>query len=154
MISYTQGNLLEASTEALVNAVNTVGVMGKGVALMFKERFADNFRQYAAACKRSEVQIGKVFVTEPRELDGPKWIVNFPTKREWRAPSRMEWIVQGLKDLRRFIVENEVKSIAIPPLGAGNGGLNWAEVKNHIEEALGDLPNVNIQIFEVKAAHI
>jgi O-acetyl-ADP-ribose deacetylase (regulator of RNase III) len=148
MISYTQGNLLEATTEALVNTVNTVGVMGKGIALMFKERFADNFRQYASACKKREVQIGKVFVTEPRELDGPKWIVNFPTKGEWRSPSKMEWIDQGLKDLRRFIVENEVKSIAIPPLGAGNGGLKWADVREHIEQTLGDLPNVNIQIFE------
>jgi Predicted phosphatase homologous to the C-terminal domain of histone macroH2A1 len=148
MISYTQGNLLEADAEALVNTVNTVGVMGKGIALMFKERFVDNFRRYAAACKAKEVHIGKMFVTEPRELTGPRWVVNFPTKRDWRAPSRMEWIVEGLQDLRRFLQENRVKSIAIPPLGSGNGGLDWPEVRDQIELALGDLDGVNIQIFE------
>jgi O-acetyl-ADP-ribose deacetylase (regulator of RNase III) len=148
MIHYTQGNLLEAKADALVNTVNTVGVMGKGIALMFKERFADNFRRYAAACKNKEVEVGRMFVTEPAELDGPKWIVNFPTKRQWRAPSKMEWIVDGLKDLRRFIVENNVRSIAIPPLGAGNGGLEWTDVKAEIELALSSLRNVDIQVFE------
>jgi O-acetyl-ADP-ribose deacetylase (regulator of RNase III) len=148
MIHYTQGNLLESRAEALVNTVNTVGVMGKGIALMFKERFADNFRQYAAACKSGQVEVGKMFVTEPRELDGPKWIVNFPTKQEWRAPSKIEWIEDGLKDLRRFVVENGVRSIAIPPLGAGNGGLDWVDVKEKIELALAGLDNVDIHVFE------
>ena len=96
MITFTQGNLLEARAEALVNTVNTVGVMGKGIALMFKERFDENFRRYAAACKAKEVQTGKMFVTPVHELDGPRWIVNFPTKQHWRAPSRMEWVVEGL----------------------------------------------------------
>jgi O-acetyl-ADP-ribose deacetylase (regulator of RNase III) len=139
MITFTQGNLLEARAEALVNTVNTVGVMGKGIALMFKERFDENFRRYAAACKAKEVQTGKMFVTPVHELDGPRWIVNFPTKQHWRAPSRMEWVVEGLQDLRRFLIEHQVKSIAIPPLGAGNGGLEWAEVREQIERALGDL---------------
>lgn len=147
MITFTQGNLLEARAEALVNTVNTVGVMGKGIALMFKERFEENFRRYAAACKAKEVQTGKMFVTPVHELDGPRWIVNFPTKQDWRAPSRMEWVVEGLQDLRRFLIEQHVKSIAIPPLGAGNGGLQWAEVREQIERALGDL-DVDILVFE------
>lgn len=147
MIKFTQGNLLEAHTEALVNTVNTVGVMGKGIALMFKERFAENFRRYVVACKTKELQTGKMFVTQVDELDGPRWIVNFPTKQHWRAPSRMEWVIEGLQDLRRFLVEQQVKSIAIPPLGAGNGGLEWTAVREEIERALGDL-NVEILVFE------
>lgn len=147
MITFTQGNLLEARTEALVNTVNTVGVMGKGIALMFKERFADNFRHYALACKAGEVQTGRMFVAEVNELDGPRWIVNFPTKQHWRSPSQMAWVVDGLQDLRRFLLENNVKSIAIPPLGAGNGGLKWVDVRPQIEAALGDL-DIDIQIFE------
>lgn len=147
MITFTQGNLLEARVEALVNTVNTVGVMGKGIALMFKERYDENFRLYASACKAKEVQTGKMFVTPVHELDGPRWIVNFPTKQHWRAPSRMEWVVDGLQDLRRFLIEQQVKSIAIPPLGAGNGGLEWAEVREQIERALGDL-YIDILVFE------
>ena len=148
MIGYTQGNLLEDRSEALVNTVNTVGVMGKGIALMFKERFSDNYQRYVAACKNKEVQIGRMFVTEPHELEGPKWIVNFPTKMGWRAPSKMEWIVDGLKDLRRFVIDKGVRSIAIPPLGAGNGGLEWSDVREQIEATLGDLANVEIQVYE------
>ncbi|MDZ5646120.1 macro domain-containing protein [Nitrospirillum sp. BR 11828] len=147
MIKFTQGNLLEARTEALVNTVNTVGVMGKGIALMFKERFAENFRRYAAACKAKEVRTGKMFVTETNELDGPRWIVNFPTKQHWRGDSKIEWIIGGLQDLRRFLIENKVESIAIPPLGAGNGGLDWAEVRPQIEEALAGL-DTEILVFE------
>jgi O-acetyl-ADP-ribose deacetylase (regulator of RNase III) len=148
MISYKQGNLLESPAQALVNTVNTVGVMGKGIALMFKDRFKENFKRYAAACKIKEVQIGKMFVTSTDELTGPKWIVNFPTKKDWRAPSKLEWITAGLKDLRRFIVDKHVASIAIPPLGAGNGGLNWPDVRAEIERELGDLANVDIEVFE------
>jgi O-acetyl-ADP-ribose deacetylase (regulator of RNase III) len=148
MITYSQGNLLEAPVEALVNTVNTVGVMGKGIALMFKERFDHNFRLYAAACKAKQVQTGKMFVTEVNELgDGPLWIINFPTKQHWRTPSRMEWIVEGLQDLRHFLVEQQVKSVAIPPLGAGNGGLEWLAVRTQIEKILGDL-DVEILVFE------
>lgn len=148
MIKFTQGNLLEARAEALVNTVNTVGVMGKGIALMFKERFTENMRLYAAACKAKQVETGKMFITEVHELDGPRWIVNFPTKQHWKAPSKMVWVEEGLQDLRRFLIEKQVKSIAIPPLGAGNGGLEWAEVREQIESALGDLPNVEIVVFE------
>jgi O-acetyl-ADP-ribose deacetylase (regulator of RNase III) len=147
MIKFTQGNLLESQAEVLVNTVNTVGVMGKGIALMFKERFADNFRLYASACKAKEVQTGKMFATEVHELDGPRWIINFPTKQHWRAPSQMTWIEQGLIDLRRFLIEHEIQSIAIPPLGAGNGGLEWELVRPKIESILSGL-DTDIIVFE------
>ncbi len=147
MITFTQGNLLEAPVDALVNTVNTVGVMGKGIALMFKERFSRNYDLYADACKAKQVRTGKMFVTEVFELNGPRWIVNFPTKQHWKAKSRLEWIVDGLQDLRQFLVEHQVKSIAIPALGAGNGGLEWVAVRAEIEKALGDL-DVEILIFE------
>ncbi|GGB52255.1 hypothetical protein GCM10011502_26780 [Oceanisphaera marina] len=153
MITYTQGNLLDADVDALVNTVNTVGVMGKGIALMFKERFPANMAAYASACKAKEVQTGKMFVTNTGELMGPRWIVNFPTKQYWRAKSQLQWIIDGLADLRRFIEHNQVRSIAIPPLGAGNGGLNWAEVKPHIEQMLGDLQGVEIVIYEPSAKY-
>lgn len=148
MITYTTGNLLEAPVEAVVNTVNTVGVMGKGIALMFKERFPSNYEQYAAACKKKQVTTGQMFVTETGELMGPRWVVNFPTKQHWRSPSKMEWIDAGLADLRRFILETDVRSIAIPPLGAGNGGLDWAKVKLRIEAALADLPAVQVAVYE------
>ena len=147
MITFTLGNLLEARVEVLVNTVNTVGVMGKGIALMFKERFAENFRLYAAACKAGKVQTGRMFVTPVHELDGPRWIVNFPTKQHWRSPSRLEWIVDGLQDLRRFLLEHQIHSIAIPPLGAGNGGLEWTAVREQIELALGDIAT-EVLVFE------
>lgn len=148
MIVFTKGNLLEADTEALVNTVNTVGVMGKGVALMFKERFPDNFRAYERACKRDEVRLGEVFATERSDLLGPRWIINFPTKAHWRYPSKIEWIERGLHDLAQFIARNNIRSIAIPPLGSGNGGLDWAEVKPLIEAALAPLKDVTVYVYE------
>jgi len=147
MITFTQGNLLEAKAEALVNTVNTVGVMGKGIAMMFKERFVQNFRLYSSACKAHEVHTGKMFVTETNELDGPRWIINFPTKQHWRGNSRMEWIVEGLQDLRQLLIEKNIKSVAIPPLGAGNGGLSWPSVRTQIELILSDL-DTEIVVFE------
>lgn len=148
MITYTTGNLLEADVEALVNTVNTVGIMGKGVALMFKERFPKNMEEYVKACKSNNVQTGKMFITNTDELAGATWIVNFPTKQHWRNKSKMEWIETGLQDLRKFIIENNIKSIAIPPLGAGNGGLKWHEVKPKIIDALNDLEGVDIFVYE------
>lgn len=152
MIRYVQGNLLEAPADALVNAVNTVGVMGKGIALMFKLRFEDNYRHYATACKAGQVRTGQMFFTDVNELMGPRWIVNFPTKQHWRAPSRMEWIVDGLRDLRGFIVDNRVGSIAVPALGAGNGGLDWPAVREQIERELGDV-DADVSVFEPIAAN-
>lgn len=148
MIHYTQGNLLEADVDALVNTVNTVGVMGKGIALMFKERYPANMAIYAKACAKGEIRIGKMFVTQTQELLGPQWIINFPTKKHWRDRSKLSWIVEGLADLRSWIQENEISSIAIPALGAGNGGLNWKNVKPQIEKALSDLEGVQILVYE------
>lgn len=148
MIRYTTGNLLEADVEALVNTVNTVGVMGKGIALMFKERFPHNMEDYVAACKASEVQVGRMFVTENHELVGPRWIINFPTKKHWRHPSKMEWIESGLKDLKAVIQRERILSIAIPPLGAGNGKLDWKLVRPVIEQTLSDLEGVDILVYE------
>ena len=148
VIRYQQGNLLEAPVEALVNTVNTVGVMGRGIALMFKERYPENFKAYAAACKSGDVQIGRMFVTATNELEGPRWIINFPTKKHWRPKSRIEWIEQGLEDLVRVIREKEIRSLTIPPLGCGNGGLNWADVQNLIENGLADLEDVEVIAFE------
>ncbi len=148
MIIYRKGNLLDAPVDAVVNTVNTVGVMGKGIALMFKEAFPENFRAYEDACKREQVRVGQMFVTESSRLDGPRWIINFPSKKHWRQPSKLEWITEGLKDLRRVIVEKGIRSVALPPLGCGNGGLEWAVVRPEIEQALATLPDVDIQVFE------
>ncbi len=148
MITYHQGNLLEAPVKALVNTVNTVGIMGKGIALTFKQAFPSNFRAYEAACKRNEVQVGRMFVTETDTLHGPRWLINFPTKQHWRDPSKLEWIDAGLEDLRRIIQDNHIHSIALPALGCGNGGLDWEVVRPRIETALGSLDSVHIQVFE------
>ena len=153
MITYTQGNLLEADAEALVNTVNTVGIMGKGIALMFKEAFPANYKAYEQACKRKEVRVGKVFATERQDLLGPKWIINFPTKEHWRNPSKIEWIKQGLDDLKLFVQTNKVRSVAIPPLGSGNGGLEWSKVKPLIEAALGSLKDVTVTVYEPTAKY-
>lgn len=147
MITFVKGNLLQAKVEALVNTVNTYGVMGKGIALMFKEAFPENFVRYEAACKAGEVTVGHMFIVERRELFGPKWIINFPTKKHWRHPTKIEWITDGLKELHKFILEKEIKSIAVPPLGCGNGGLDWPIVKKEIECALADLEDVEILVY-------
>ncbi|MDY7091876.1 MAG: macro domain-containing protein [Acidobacteriota bacterium] len=148
MMQFTKGNLLEADVEALVNTVNTVGVMGKGIALMFKEAFPANFREYAAACQRGDVKTGRMFVTETQSLTGPRWIINFPTKEHWRTRTRIEWIEAGLADLRRVVEERGIQSIAVPPLGCGNGGRSWSEVRPMIEKALGDLPGAEVFVYE------
>ena len=148
MIEFTKGNLLEAETEAVVNTVNTVGVMGKGIALMFKEAFPENFKAYEEACKSKNVTLGKMFVTQEHALFGPKWIINFPTKGHWRYPSKIKWIEEGLDDLCSVIRENKIKSIAIPPLGAGNGGLEWSDVRSEIESRLEGLHDVHVLVYE------
>src|SRR3954469_22900091 len=103
MIRFTTGNLLDADVDAVVNTVNTVGVMGKGIALMFKEKYPENFKAYDAACKAGEVRVGEMFVTSGVELDAPKWIINFPTKKDWRRPTRIEWVSEGLEALKEVI---------------------------------------------------
>lgn len=147
MVRFTQGDILKTDAEALVNTVNCVGVMGRGVALQFKHAYPDNFRSYAAACKRGDVQPGRMFVFETGALT-PRLIVNFPTKRHWRGRSRIEYIQSGLDALVDEIRVRNVKSVAIPPLGAGLGGLDWRDVRPLIEESLARLPEVDAIVFE------
>jgi O-acetyl-ADP-ribose deacetylase (regulator of RNase III) len=154
MIRYTQGNLLDASSEALVNTVNEDGVMGKGIALMFREAFPESARAYEQAAKRGEVRVGYVLVTQNKALFGPRWIIHFPTKRHWRFPSKLEWVRRGLQDLKRVVPEYGIRSIALPPLGCGNGGLEWSHVRREIEAALGDLENIEITVYEPTAEYV
>jgi O-acetyl-ADP-ribose deacetylase (regulator of RNase III) len=147
MIRYMQGNLLQAETEALVNTVNTVGISGKGIALMFKEAFPENFRAYEAVSKAGELAPGGLFITERQDMLAPRFIVNFATKAHWRQPSRLEWIEKGLAALREAIAARGIRSIAIPPLGAGNGGLDWREVKPLIAEALANT-DCDVVVYE------
>jgi O-acetyl-ADP-ribose deacetylase (regulator of RNase III) len=147
MITYKTGNILEANTEAVVNTVNTVGVMGKGIALQFKRNFPDNFKAYKAAVGRNEVETGKMFIYPNSLIENPKFIVNFPTKEHWRNASEISWIDEGLQDLRKRIPDLGIKSIAIPPLGCGQGGLNWSLVKPLIISSLKDL-DIEIVLYE------
>lgn len=147
MIHYTKGNLLDSSAEALVNTVNTVGVMGKGIALQFKERFPMNYSLYHSACKAGKVRIGEMFVTNEQSLMGSKIIINYPTKTTWRRPSEYSYIQQGLVSLRNVIKSMKIKSIAIPPLGSHNGGLDWLRVQEMMEGALSDL-DCDIYIYQ------
>jgi O-acetyl-ADP-ribose deacetylase (regulator of RNase III) len=152
MIRYEQGNLLEAGTEALVNTVNTVGVSGKGIALMFKESYPLNFREYEAACKAGRLAPGGLLVTERQDMLGPRFMINFATKKHWRQPSRLEWIRKGLLALKQEIGARSIRSIAIPPLGAGNGGLDWSVVKPLIGGALAGL-DCEIVVYEPTHAY-
>jgi len=152
MIHYVKGNLLESKAEALVNTVNTVGVMGKGIALQFKEAYPENFRVYYNACRKKELHIGNVLIVEDSNLtSGPKIIVNFPTKTHWRYPSEYSYIRMGLQSLRREIISRHIRSIAIPPLGSHNGGLDWFRVKQMIELALADV-KCEIYLYEPSEA--
>jgi O-acetyl-ADP-ribose deacetylase (regulator of RNase III) len=148
MIRFTTGNLLTANAEALVNTVNTVGIMGKGIALMFKEMFPENFKIYEAACKKGDVKVGHMLVTERNLLGGPKWIINFPTKEHWRNPSKLTWIEEGLRDLVRIVKEKNIRSIALPPLGTGNGRLDWKDVRPKIESAFANVSGVDVIVYE------
>ena len=148
MIHYIKGNIFDSDAEALVNTVNTVGVMGKGIALQFKKAFPANYKAYKNACKNGLVQIGQLFVSEDQNLEqGKKIIINFPTKKHWRNTSEYEYVEKGLEDLVRIIQEKKINSIAIPPLGAGNGGLHWEKVKDIIVDKLQDL-NIRIDLYE------
>jgi O-acetyl-ADP-ribose deacetylase (regulator of RNase III) len=146
-IAPTTGDLLAQRVDAIVNTVNTVGVMGKGIALQFKRKWPANAKAYEAACKRNEVVPGKMFVFDNGGLVEPKFIINFPTKRHWRQPSRMSDIDSGLVDRVMQIKRLGIRSIAIPPLGCGNGGLDWNEVRPRIEAAFEALPDVEVRLF-------
>lgn len=144
---YRQGDILQAEADALVNTVNCVGIMGRGIALQFRNAFPANFKAYKAACDREQVRPGRMFVHETGQLN-PRFIINFPTKRHWRGKSRMQDIESGLVALVAEIRERGIQSIALPPLGCGLGGLDWNEVRPRIEAALAEVPEVRTIIFE------
>lgn len=152
MIKLTQGNLLRSDAEALVNTVNCVGYMGKGIALQFKKAFPNNFAAYHKACKQNQVLPGQMFVYESGDMVNSKIIINFPTKRHWRNSSHIEDVQSGLVALVEEVKNRGIKSIAIPPLGCGLGGLDWLEVKPLIEAAFAELPDVEVQLYEPKGA--
>ncbi|TDC42209.1 macro domain-containing protein [Micromonospora sp. KC213] len=152
MIEEGHGNLLTAEVEALVNTVNTVGVMGKGIALQFKRAFPANFRAYRAACARGEVRMGQVWTFDTGVLGSRRFILNFPTKRHWRGSSQLEDIAAGLDSLVEVVNQRAITSIAIPALGCGNGGLRWSEVRPLIEQAAERLPGVRVVIFPPEGA--
>lgn len=154
MIEFKTGDILQADAEALVNTVNCIGIMGRGIALQFKNAFPENFKAYEAACMREEVQPGKMFVFETGTMTNPKYIINFPTKRHWRGKSRIEDIASGLKALVEEIRARGIRSVAIPPLGSGLGGLNWADVRSRIVEALRGLNDVQVIVFEPNSAPV
>ncbi len=148
MINLAHGDILKHEADALVNTVNCMGVMGRGIALQFRNAFEDNYEAYRKAAKRQEVVPGRMFVFERSTIERPRWIINFPTKRHWKGSSQIEDIESGLVDLVRVIREKGIRSIAIPPLGCGLGGLDWAVVRPLIERALASIPEVDAYLFE------
>ena len=152
MIELTTGDILKDDSEAIVNTVNCVGIMGRGIALQFKNAWPENFKAYRLACKREEVQPGRMFVFDTEQLTSPRYIINFPTKRHWRGKSRMQDIDSGLSALVAEIQQRGIRSIAIPPLGSGLGGLQWRDVLPRIEDAMQALPDVRVRIYEPNGA--
>jgi O-acetyl-ADP-ribose deacetylase (regulator of RNase III) len=152
MIEYVTGNILTSGAEALVNTVNCVGVMGRGIALQFKNAFPENYKAYVRACELEQVQPGHMFIFENNRLHEPKYIINFPTKRHWKGKSRLNDIDSGLTALKQEIQKRGIRSIAIPPLGSGLGGLNWNDVKSRIDAALRDLTDVRVIVYEPNGA--
>lgn len=148
-ITLTHGDLLkQKDVDAIVNTVNCVGVMGKGIALQFKKKWPDNFSEYTKACKSGELRPGKVHIYQLKKSNHPLFIINFPTKDHWKEKSKIEYIIDGLRDLIQQIKQRGISSIAIPPLGCGNGGLSWTLVKPLIEDAFRQVPEVNVKLFE------
>lgn len=145
-IEHAKGNLLTADVDALVNTVNTEGVMGKGLALQFKKAFPENFVSYERGCKAGEVKTGQMHIVQ--RLASPRFSINFPTKRHWRQPSKLEYVREGLQDLVAQVTRLGIASIAIPPLGCGNGGLEWSAVQPLIVEAFAAVPDVRVVLFE------
>jgi O-acetyl-ADP-ribose deacetylase (regulator of RNase III) len=150
MIRYTTGNIMDSSAEALVNTVNTVGVMGKGIALQFKQAFPHNFNVYKQACVNGQLKTGQILAVKDSDLLlGDRLIINFPTKSHWKMPSRYEYVESGLIALVAYLRDNPVKSLAMPALGCGNGGLDWVKVRTMIEDHLSGL-DISIWVYEPK----
>ena len=152
MIELCNGDILHSDAQALVNTVNCVGIMGRGIALQFKKAFPENFKFYERACERGEVRLGAMLVYDTGRLTGPRYIINFPTKQDWRSKSRLEDIETGLQALIRTVRELDIKTIAIPPLGCGLGGLSWSAVRGRIEGAFEAVPDVTVTLFEPRGA--
>ena len=148
MIEYKVGDIFESGAEAIVNTVNCVGVMGKGIALQCKKLYPYNYQAYRLACEAGMVVPGKMFVHNLQTLVNPRYIINFPTKQHWKFPSKMEYIETGLKDFVDMIVRLNIASVAVPPLGCGLGGLSWGAVKPMIESAVRELQGVDIFIYD------
>jgi O-acetyl-ADP-ribose deacetylase (regulator of RNase III) len=144
MITFVQGNLFDSAAQVLTNTVNCVGVMGKGIALEFKGRYPAMFTEYRSRCERGEVRPGQPYLWEDDRVQ----ILNFPTKRDWRESSRLEDIDQGLQYLVRHYQDMGIQSIALPPLGCGNGGLRWNDVRSLIETHLGALEDLDVYVYE------
>ncbi|WP_338815028.1 macro domain-containing protein [Bernardetia sp. Wsw4-3y2] len=151
-MNYTKGNILESNTEVIINPVNTVGVMGKGLALQFKQKFPTNYKIYKEACKNKTIDIGKLLLVSDfkneSNLERKQFIINFPTKKHWRNPSKIEYIEEGLKDLVRIIETQKFESMAIPALGCGLGGLEWEDVRFLLEKYLEKIEGIKITIYE------
>jgi O-acetyl-ADP-ribose deacetylase (regulator of RNase III) len=152
LITYGSGNLLTADAEALVNTVNTVGVMGKGIALQFKRAYPANYAAYRAACAAGQVRIGHMFVYDTQRVGPRRYLINFPTKEHWRSRSRLRDIEAGLRDLATVVRERNITSIAIPALGCGNGGLDWGKVRPLIERTFAELPGVRVLLYPPSGA--
>lgn len=161
-IEVRKGNLLDSDSQAIVNTVNTVGVMGKGIALLFKKAYPENFKNYRKECLKKNVKVGRMLefkvgnddtsdlfnqTMDSNKSEHPMWIINFPTKQHWRSPSNLQWIEQGLNDLKRVIDEHNIQSIALPQLGCGNGGLDWKDVEPKIQKAFAD-SDVRVIVYE------
>ena len=149
-MNYTQGNILESDAEVIINPVNTVGVMGKGLALQFKKKFPKNYKIYKEACQNNAIDVGKLLLVDESNLTERKFIINFPTKKHWRNASKIEYIEEGLRDLVKIIKANTFESMAIPALGCGLGGLDWEDVKLLLEKYLRDIETIEITVFEPK----
>ncbi|MEU5562136.1 macro domain-containing protein [Micromonospora musae] len=147
MITIQQGNLLDADAEALVNAVNTVGVMGKGIALAFKRAHPANYAAYRAACAAGTIRLGQMFVYDSGVPGRHRYVINFPTKRHWRSRSQLTDVAAGLPDLVRVLREHHIGSVAVPALGCGSGGLDWADVRPLIEKTFAGLPDVQVLLY-------
>lgn len=148
MITYVNGDIFQSGAIALVNTVNTVGVMGKGLALQFKKRFPNNFREYEKACRENKVELGKMLISCDSFMGIDKIIINFPTKNNWKSKSHLEDIISGLHDLVVQMLARNIASVAIPPLGCGLGGLHWEDVKREIEIAFSNYPDLDVQVYE------
>jgi O-acetyl-ADP-ribose deacetylase (regulator of RNase III)/uncharacterized protein YwgA len=148
-LTFKTGDMFQERAEAIVNTVNCVGVMGKGVALEFKRRWPDNFKVYKRLCDKKQLRPGKVYVHQDGDMltGGRRFLINFPTKDHWRAKSKMEFIDAGLDDFIDQVLKLQIKSVAMPPLGCGNGGLDWREVKALMTEKLTPVQDVDFIVF-------